>query len=1845
MSTTFTRQDISVGTTPVDVAIDDINGDGNLDLVVTNLGTTAKLLVMLGNGAGSFSTSVNLDVTSGDPSMGFAKVADMDNDGDLDIVFDSYYNYTVRVLLNDGAGEYHEGTPVSFGARPMSIAIGDVNGDGRTDTIATSQNGVITVLLGDGQGGFQTPISNSSISSRFPGSITLADMNRDGRLDIVASGNSPFGSVSVMLGDGAGGFSPVTYYNLGSRLPGFVTTADVNGDGKLDVLTANIGTPGTVSVLLGNGNGGFSSAMEVSVGANPSSLALADLNGDGKLDLVTANANANSVSIRWGDGTGNFSGSTDIAVSGMPKTIKVADVNKDGKMDIVVTGVMGGAVTVLYGGEKADVNEITASGSGTLKTGDTITFTLTTDHPVSVTGTPELVLSNGARAVYAGLDSSGRPTFTYTVTEGDTATSNLSITGIDSTDGSIDGPAKLSFATPIGVVSGYGNHFDVTTVDVNSDGKLDLVMADGYMSSLTVQLGDGTCTFSNATRLPVGFLASAIATGDINGDGKLDVLTTNTGDSTVSVRLGDGAGNFSGPADVSVENSVVTIALGDVNGDGKLDMLTGGAGVLTGGGGVAVRLGDGAGGFSSPTSVLSSGSDAVFADVNRDGKLDIVASTGTAVAIMLGDGAGNFSSPGFVNVSSPLLHVTVMDLNGDGKVDLLSYGNSNKVSVRLGNGAGGFSGSTQLVFGDTVFDIALGDVNGDGKIDVVAANDGNVSVRLGDGAGKFSSSTDISVDDSVQVVNLADVNDDGKLDILASYNGTTWVLLNTSHGSSSFDGATITTADGVHTGRGVDASRPDAPDLALTNDTGRSATDRITSDGALTIGKETGATLSYVVDGGQPIADYDPAALAEGQHTIEVTQTDLAGNVSLASSITFTIDRTAPDEAVLALATDSGRRTTDAITNDGAVTINGVEDGTTLTLLVDGVATSNYDAETLADGEHTLEAIVTDTAGNVSSTASLTFTLDRSALAPVLALASDTGRSSTDNVTKGDGALTITGVEDDAILSYVVDGGAVSTHYRPEDLADGEHTIEVFQTDLAGNVSLSRSITFTLDRNAPDALVLALASDSGTYSTDRLTNDGSLTISGQETGTTLSYSIDGGTVSATYDPSALEDGEHTIEVFQTDLAGNVSLAGSVTFTLDTTIATPTLALTHDSGTSSTDGLTNDGSLSITGVESGATLSYIVNDGEASATYDPSTFDDGDYTVKVIQTDAAGNVSDIGIISFTYDLTIGPPEPYLANDTGTASNDFVTNDGSLSIAGVEDGATLSYVIDGEHASATYDPTALSDGQHTIRIKQTDAAGNTSYFYGDITFTLDRSRPAAPTLALTTDTGKSATDKITSNGALTISGKESGATLSYIVDGGAASSTYNPSALANGNHTVKVLQTDIAGNVSLAGSLTFTLDRAKPATPTLALTADTGKSATDKLTSNGAITITGKETGATLSYVVDGGTASSNYNPNALTNGTHTVQVLQTDLAGNISSAGRLTFTLDKAAPNVSGVVASGPDISGGSGTLTTGETARFSIALSEAVTITDASKLVLNLGNGEKAVYDATASTATKLVFTYTVGLEETSSNLSVAKFSLNGATIKDAAGNNANLAGAVVNPAGTLVIDGYTGTSGADAYKGTAGANTFRGLGGNDSYVVNHSGDKVIEAANQGTDTVLASISHTLTSNVENLTLTGSREIQGTGNSLANMLTGNGAANILKGADGNDTLKGAAGNDKLYGGLGKDLLIGGSGKDIFVFYTKLRSANIDRIDDFSVTDDTIFLDNDIFAQAVKIGDLAKSAFHIGTSAHAESDRIIYDSKTGKLWYDVDGSGKAAAIQFATLDAGLKITATDFDIIG
>lgn len=256
-----------------------------------------------------------------------------------------------------------------------------------------------------------------------------------------------------------------------------------------------------------------------------------------------------------------------------------------------------------------------------------------------------------------------------------------------------------------------------------------------------------------------------------------------------------------------------------------------------------------------------------------------------------------------------------------------------------------------------------------------------------------------------------------------------------------------------------------------------------------------------------------------------------------------------------------------------------------------------------------------------------------------------------------------------------------------------------------------------------------------------------------------------------------------------------------------------------------------------------------------------------------------------------------------------------------------------------------------------------------------------------------------------------------------------------------------------------------------------------------------------------------------------------------------------------------------------------------------------------------------------------------------------GAYVYTAAGNpgwavGPRFKGVALPLTGTSGADNLIGTPGIDSIDGLGGADIMTGLAGNDTYYVQHPGDVVVEEANEGTDTVRSSVSYSLPANVENLTLNGSKAINGTGNSLVNTLTGNSASNTLSGRAGKDTLRGRSGNDKLVGGPGSDRLQGDAGADTFVFNAPPGPGNVDRIIDFSVGEDTIRLASFVFPELAP-GALAPGALRTGTAAGDADDRIVYNSVTGALFYDSDGSGSVAPIRFSTLAAGLVLTSTDF----
>lgn len=221
---------------------------------------------------------------------------------------------------------------------------------------------------------------------------------------------------------------------------------------------------------------------------------------------------------------------------------------------------------------------------------------------------------------------------------------------------------------------------------------------------------------------------------------------------------------------------------------------------------------------------------------------------------------------------------------------------------------------------------------------------------------------------------------------------------------------------------------------------------------------------------------------------------------------------------------------------------------------------------------------------------------------------------------------------------------------------------------------------------------------------------------------------------------------------------------------------------------------------------------------------------------------------------------------------------------------------------------------------------------------------------------------------------------------------------------------------------------------------------------------------------------------------------------------------------------------------------------------------------------------------------------------------------------------------GNSAANQLNGNDGHDTINGREGADTMSGGAGFDSYIVDNAGDTIIENFDAGTDKISSSVTYTLPLNVENLVLTGTAVINGTGNNLSNSLTGNSANNQLNGSDGNDILN---------GGLGTNTLTGGVGNDIFRFTTL---GHVDTVTDFNVANDTIELENSVFTALNTLGVLAPDQFRIGAQATDANDFIIYNSTTGVLIYDANGNGAGGAVQVAKIGSGLALTNADIVVI-
>jgi hypothetical protein len=456
----------SGGSEAVAEVVADVNGDGKPDLLVLSI--SGVVGVLLGNGDGTFQPAVTYE-TGGTNAFSMA-VADVNGDGKPDLLVanttvGNNATPTLGVLLGNGDGTFQPALANPLSISPYAVAVADVNGDGKPDVVVAStcsdvncKHGVLGVMLGNGDGTFQPAMTYDSGGNQTI-SVAVADVNGDGKPDLLAvnwlcDSNCQYGSVGVMLGNGDGTFQPAVTYGSGGSDAVAVAVADVNGDGKPDLLVANdFCTPTSVNagagVLLGNGDGTFQPAVTYcsggasNAGGPYQSVAVADVNGDGKPDLLMANYCPSvdpfngctpadgSVGVLLGNGDGSFQTAVTYDSGGYQTySVAVADLNGDGAPDVLVVNLCGssancspmGSVGVLIN------THLEATATLLLSSPNPSTYTQAVTFTATVTSQGSLGTPTGAVSLFDGttnlgsssLDASGVAVFTISSLVGGT---------------------------------------------------------------------------------------------------------------------------------------------------------------------------------------------------------------------------------------------------------------------------------------------------------------------------------------------------------------------------------------------------------------------------------------------------------------------------------------------------------------------------------------------------------------------------------------------------------------------------------------------------------------------------------------------------------------------------------------------------------------------------------------------------------------------------------------------------------------------------------------------------------------------------------------------------------------------------------------------------------------------------------------------------------------------------------------------------------------------------------------------------------------------------------------------------------------------------------------------------------------------------------------------------------------------------------------------------------------------------------------------------------------------------------------------------------------------------------
>jgi large repetitive protein len=899
-----------VGYTTAAAATGDFTGNGNLGVAVINQGSDT-ITILPGNGDGTFQQPLTQKLPAGSSATAIV-AADFNGDGRLDLAValptldiepPGELPGAVAIFLGNGDGTFQSLPPIPVPGAPEAIALGDFTGNGRLDlAVADNSSSDVTILLNNGDGTFQ-PLAPIPLlyPNSFPSAIVAGDFTGDDHVDLAVA-EVGTDQVAVLLGNGDGTFqTPQTIWTGDGATSLAMVAADFRNDGRTDLAVATTDQFGqdSVQVLMGNGQGGFEPLAPISFGpgVDPVSIVAADFNGDGLLDLATADSDGSgmddySVYVQNSDGT--FQGPSPFALDGIGTStaIVTGDFAGNGRTDLAITRK-----------SPDDVQVRLSNGDGTFSDPSVIDL-VRRETPLIADmngdGAPDVFVVDAAGDILYRAGRPGQPgsfASPVTVNPGDpsrdvafvvTSQGRL-LASVDSDDNAVSLFALQSTGfVLVGKLATGNEPAQILAADLDGNGVSDLIIRNAGDGTISVFLGDGAGGFRPRIDVDAALGASDLQVADLRQTGRLDIVFTNRISGEVGVLENFGGGLFSSPllyragqgpygvtgaADPSPVSSFegttsVTVGTFTPGGFPSLVALNPGSNTF----GLLSGFGDGR--LANPTIFPTPGNPLVIRAINFGGSggSGLAILTADGLYIEKSDGQGGFLPPTEIKVGFEPNGLTVADLSGDGIADLLVSNPLGDVLTLIGNGDGTFQpvqnldrqvslavytqgGSAPAAFifadqrtnqliiqsvngGTTVLGnassglispgaVTLADLDNNGILDLIVANSGsnNVLVYPGLGNGTFGSPLNggygFFTGTNPVGITVADVNNDGRPDLVIANKGSNDVsiLINEKVGSSFtfVPGPRLKVGDGPVSTQVATVAGNSLPDLIVAN--------------------------------------------------------------------------------------------------------------------------------------------------------------------------------------------------------------------------------------------------------------------------------------------------------------------------------------------------------------------------------------------------------------------------------------------------------------------------------------------------------------------------------------------------------------------------------------------------------------------------------------------------------------------------------------------------------------------------------------------------------------------------------------------------------------------------------------------------------------------------------------------------------------------------------------------------------------------------------------------------------------------------------------------------------------------